>query len=335
MLKVLIVGRTLSNILATASYHMYRAVNDNPETECWFYGDGFEGEKGLNHVITKNNRDDILELIDVCSPDIIWIQWWWGSKGPDGGWKNLSKAKVPRITMGGDPWSNLDIKARFTKENCSAVILDSGLPDCQVWGDHWKDFPATLLHAGINTKVFYDMKLSRPWDVGRFGAINSTYYPIRGFMHNLLLRNKKTISSLTPERGHPPVDTVAGYVKSINQCKTCLCTGEMYQVTGTRIDLLTHKYLETMACNTLCLGPLPIDAPELHFEDGVNIIQVTMKDFLRKVRYYLDNEEERLTIAKRGYNTIQKWHTIERRASKFVELCKLLINNKEIPVVMS
>jgi len=335
MLKVLIVGRTLSNILATASYHMYRAINDSLETECWFYGDGFNEEDGLNHVIPKNGRDDILELIDICKPDIIWVQWAWSSKGPDGGWRNITKTKIPKITMAGDPWSNLNAKANFAKTNCNAVILDSGLPDCPVWGNHWKDFPATLLHAGINTKVFYDMKMERPWDVGRFGAINRTYYPVRAFMHNILLRNKRTVSSLMPERGHPPVDSVHGYARALNSCKMVICTGEMYQVTGTRIDLFTHKYIETMACKSLCIGPFPVDAPELHFEDGVNTVKVELTGFMGKIRYYLDHKEERLAIAKAGYDTIQKWHTIERRASKFVELCNLIINNEKLPPVMS
>jgi len=330
-MKILVLGQSLSHILATASYHFYRALAK--ETECVFIGKGFSDEKDIRVLDQSYYGNDVLKMVDMEKPDIIWLQWEWTSQ-PEGGWKNLSKVKIPKIGMGGDPWSRLDAKANFAKKYCDCIVLDSGLPSCKVWGGHFKNFPATLFHAGINTKIFRDMNMERIYDVGLFGAINSTYYPIRLFFRNSLMRQSK-LRRLTPERGSGVVSTVEGYVKALNQCKIVVCTGEMHYQTGLRINLLTHKYLEGMACNSLVLGLSPIDSPELHFEDGYNIVFVSMRNFLSKLYYYLEHDEERLRIAKNGYDTIQKWHSIDRRALQFVKLCKKVIDGEEIPRCMS
>jgi len=102
-------------------------------------------------------------------------------------------------------------------------------------------------------------------------------------------------------------------------------------VTGTRIDLLTHKYLEGMACNAMVLGPLPVDAEQLKWKDGFNIVAVDQRNFLRKLLYYKDSIDERLEIAKNGYNTIQKYHTIKIRAKQFIKICEMLVAGKKLP----
>lgn len=331
-MKILVLGKSLSQILATASYNFYRELAK--QADCVFYGEGFSQESGIRIGDTSKTGNDVLKMVELEKPDAIWCQWFFGSQ-PEGGWKNLSQVTdIPKIAMGGDPWSNLDIKAKFAKTYCDCIILDSGLPDHPVWKGHWKDFKATLFHAGIKTNMFNDLKLDRTYDVGVFGARNPTYYPTRLFIAYTLARQRR-IKSWTPEIGLGTLSTEQGYARALNECKIVVCTGEMHVCTGEDIPLLTHKYLESMACNALVLGPLPVDSRELHFEDGYNIVSIDKRNFLMKIEQYVRDVDERLRIAKNGYDTVQKYHTIDRRASRFIELCEKLIAGEPIPPVMS
>ena len=331
-MKILVVGKSLANVLATASYYFYRKLLK--QADCIFYGDEFHLEVDLNAGDLSKTGNDIEKMAEIEKPDIIWIQWFFPNE-PEGRWKNINKIKnVPKIGMAGDPWSNLKAKVEFNRKYCSCVILDSGLPNCQVWNGNWKDFPSTLFHAGVNTKVFRDLNIPRIYDIGVFGSNSQTYYPVRNSIR-AILKEQNHIKSFIPEIGSGELASVDGYVRAINKCKMVICTGEMYGVTGKRIDLLTHKYLESMACNSMVLGPLPIDSPELHFEDGYNIVSIDEQNVLQKIQYYIEHEDERLRIAKNGYETIQKWHTMERRAFQFIKLCQMLLKGEKIPEVMS
>ncbi len=62
------------------------------------------------------------------------------------------------------------------------------------------------------------------------------------------------------------------------------------------------------------------------FEDGKDLVIFENVDDLRKkIRYYLDNEHERLAIAEHGYNTVRKHHTYEQRVSEMMNI--ILLNS--------
>ena len=62
------------------------------------------------------------------------------------------------------------------------------------------------------------------------------------------------------------------------------------------------------------------------FEDGKDLVVFdSAEDLRKKIRYYLDNEAERSTIAEHGYNTVRKHHTYERRVSEMMNI--ILLNS--------
>ncbi len=65
------------------------------------------------------------------------------------------------------------------------------------------------------------------------------------------------------------------------------------------------------------------------FEDGKDLVVFdSVEDLRKKIRYYLDNEAERSTIAKHGYNTVRKHHTYERRVSEMMNI--ILLNSYDV-----
>lgn len=65
------------------------------------------------------------------------------------------------------------------------------------------------------------------------------------------------------------------------------------------------------------------------FEDGKDLVVFKSVDDLRKkIRYYLDNEDERLAIAEHGYKTVRDGHTYEQRVSKIMSI--MLLNSYDV-----
>ena len=79
-----------------------------------------------------------------------------------------------------------------------------------------------------------------------------------------------------------------------------------------------------MATKALVMMDRPTCAELLHFEDGVNYVEISLRDFRKKIRYYIKHDEERIGIAEKGYETYKKHHTSKARANQvYVELKQL------------
>ncbi|MBN2335110.1 glycosyltransferase [Candidatus Bathyarchaeota archaeon] len=79
------------------------------------------------------------------------------------------------------------------------------------------------------------------------------------------------------------------------------------------------KYFEIMGSGILVMANRPQSAEELHFRDGDNYVEINRQNWKEKLRYYLEDDAERERIARRGYETVNKYHTSEVRAGQLVE----------------
>ena len=58
-----------------------------------------------------------------------------------------------------------------------------------------------------------------------------------------------------------------------------------------------------------------------HFVPGEDIVLYdSIPDLLVKIEYYLEHEEERIQIAKNGYNKIKEYHTYDLRLLTMFEI---------------
>jgi spore maturation protein CgeB len=81
--------------------------------------------------------------------------------------------------------------------------------------------------------------------------------------------------------------------------------------------LQTMKTFEIPACGGMMLTNRTCDQ-ELFFKDGHDVVFYDSKqDMLKKIKYYLNNEDERDRIASNGYRTVQK-HSYTNRALKLI-----------------
>jgi hypothetical protein len=101
-----------------------------------------------------------------------------------------------------------------------------------------------------------------------------------------------------------------------------LCQGKIV-FQKSQFGEVTRRIFEGMACGKMVITDrLPEDTglSDL-FIDGVDIVYYdTAEDAIEKIRYYAENDDERLTIAKAGYDKVMKYHTVASRADQFEAL---------------
>lgn len=91
-------------------------------------------------------------------------------------------------------------------------------------------------------------------------------------------------------------------------------------------DDINYRTFETLGCKTFLLTNYTENLEKL-FDIGKHLVTYTTKDDLNnKVKYYLNNPEEREKIAKSGYEHVKKNHTYLNRAEKIIEIIKENIN---------
>jgi len=188
----------------------------------------------------------------------------------------------------------------FFDENISKKITFVGYPRC------------------VDPICYKDYGLEKKQDVITVGAM-WRFYPLRMQMHHDLQKGHVQWDIRYKNYPHCGVNfrhsgfVRENYAKAINEAK-------MLASCGGRYHLAMNKIFESMGCNTAYVGEMPYGADELHLKDGENYIAVNGDDFVDKIRYFLDNEDELKAISENGRKVFLKYHTIDKRAEDFVKL---------------
>jgi hypothetical protein len=91
-------------------------------------------------------------------------------------------------------------------------------------------------------------------------------------------------------------------------------------------DDINFRTFETLGCGTFLLTNYTPGLETL-FTIGENIITYNDKlDLIDKIKYYLNNEDERNEITKNSFNHVKENHTYNNRAKQLVEIIKNELN---------
>jgi len=170
----------------------------------------------------------------------------------------------------------------------------------------------------VEETCFKDYGLPKEHDVITLGAMGN-FYRFRRGMHKALSGISDKIGIVYknyPHCGfnfkHTPM-VRDEYAKVISKSKILVSCGGRYH-------LAFNKIFESMGCGTLYVGEKPYGEKELHLEDGFNYVSVTQDNFLERIKYYVDNDQERERIVANAKDTFKNHHTIDARAKEFVKL---------------
>ncbi|MDW7650438.1 MAG: glycosyltransferase [Bacillota bacterium] len=167
----------------------------------------------------------------------------------------------------------------------------------------------------VNIEVFKDYGLKKEIDYLLMGALSEKVYPLRtkiaaemadveGFVHH----RHPGYRDFLPEEGQLVGESFA---REINKAKMFFTDDSIFKYP-------IAKYFEVPACNTLLLASGSRELTDLGFVDGVTFVEVNHTNYLQKAKYYLKDEDARLTIAQRGYEMVRKKHSTAARTHQFV-----------------
>lgn len=86
-------------------------------------------------------------------------------------------------------------------------------------------------------------------------------------------------------------------------------------------DVITLRTFEVLACRGFLITDV-VPSAKASME-GCLVFTTGGRDLTEKIRYYLDHEDERLAIARRGYEYVRKGATIDVRARELVNFLKV------------
>ncbi len=159
-------------------------------------------------------------------------------------------------------------------------------------------------------RFFKDYNLPKIYDVAVIGRLSSDAYPLRTRLSLIVpsLSSKwKTIIHTHPgydiDKAYDDHVTIE-YAKFLNQCKiVAFCSGK----DRTRFS----KYTEACACGAMVVSDLPDDDNIDEMKKFMAVIESSMtdKEILNKIKYYLEHDNERMTLINYGKEYANKYTT--------------------------
>jgi len=174
----------------------------------------------------------------------------------------------------------------------------------------------------VDTKTFYK-RLKTNIDITFIGAVYKHVYPMR---KDILENLRKIAEGHTVVSRHRPP-----YRTSIKELiKRGYYVGEKYADLLGRSKIFIfdcsiyrypiQKFFEGMASGCLVMSNSPTTSSNLGFVDKRTYIEITPENWRKRLRYYLENQDEAQVIAKAGMNITRKFHSHEIRAKQLVKI---------------
>jgi len=163
----------------------------------------------------------------------------------------------------------------------------------------------------VNINFFKDRNYNRDCDVFNSGSFVESVYPFRCLIYRTLQKHPSIKNCIRPSFGF----TWHQYADMIARSKMLVDGGVAYGYTS-------QRFVQAMASKTLMLAPLPYDNVDNHFIPDYNFVEIDKNNFMDKILYYLRNEYERRRLIENAYQTILKYHTVEKRAKQLIGIIK-------------
>lgn len=269
-----------------------------------FYGRG----KGFNQDM------DIARAVSVEKPDILYFVEWLRDNFHRT-FRNLQVVDTPKFLFCMDPWNNIsrhiDILNRH-RFNGALMLYPAAIP-------YYAKRTKCPLHPfpyAVDFRHFKDLGLNRDIDVFCSGSFSRKHHPLRRRLLEVAPSHKDIKFYLSS--GHKL--SFNEYVQKLNQSKIFCFDDVVATMDGEKINFHIEKWVEAMSCGMLAMAPAPTYAEGLGFKDGYNFVDVNIDNFMAKIEYYLENEDERRRIANNGLETIRKLHSVETRVKQMVAI---------------
>lgn len=177
-----------------------------------------------------------------------------------------------------------------------------------------------ILPYSLPEKIFYISK-EKSLDVFFCGAVNK-WYPYRKMFFESINNMKNLKYLMLQKSGAGVKNTITTtfeydmqlfeYANNIRKSKITLIDGGIF-------NYPVKKYIESMACGCLVLGPIPKYGLELGYIDGETMVEINRYDYKEKLMYYLNNDKERERITSNAYELFKEKYTCKKTVNILLE----------------
>ncbi len=264
---------------------------------------------------------DIRKIIEDLNiePDFVFVNEFGESNAP----------KITGLASLGIPWGIYMFDLHYKIENRKEVIDKENVKHIfthcrdkfyEFFPEYWEMMRWLPLH--VNTEIFKDYGLPRDIDYLLMGVVHKRIYPLRYQVSQVMQGVPGFVwhEHVGHRNFDDDEDALVGerYAREISRAKIFFTCDSKYKYP-------VGKFFEVPACNTLLLASTSRELRDLGFIPGSNYIAVHEKDIKEKAQYYLHHEEERLEIARRGYEMVREQHSTSRRAAELVAMIEDII----------
>ena len=285
---------------------------------CYFYRDKFK---------------DMRTVFEKClfKPDIIMFGIGWFSSRIFSEIQELKNTNIPIVCYLYKPQTDLNRKLNFCKLNEVDLIL-TPIPAYKKY-EKITGISSKLMRYAASPAIFKDWGQKKQYDFGFSGSMHDAknqvkcsfkHENLRSKIHNIMKKQKDLNCFLNgSDKLKARIEDCVQYAQLINKSKIWLATSAACE------DMTPRYYEIPMSRTMLMCNHIPVEYQDV-FRDGINCVQFSddMSDFIDKVRYYLENDDERQKIINNAFKEFHINHTWRRRAEELLRNMKFLLEHK-------
>jgi len=262
-----------------------------------YYGEGYPN-------FNENNVSTIIKKYCPWKPDVILTYGWRYSRFFEGLGKINDIMKV-HITVDYVETSNIPVQNKFFNQNKYDLVFGVTQRGVNLMKKNNVCGNIELLPFCVDTNIYKKTGAVKKDQVLASFTARKDIYPNRLAVQKAVKSLK--IPVITKKVIHKRL------IECINNSKITITSNNIYKS-------LSMRYTETLACGGFLLADKPADLEVQGFENKVHLVLYDgLKDLKKKVRYYLQHDDERSIIEKAGMDFVRKNHSCQTRVKEMVK----------------
>ena len=266
-----------------------------------YYGAGyphFNANWSVQDIIKKKYGNSF--------PDLVMTYGWRYSKDFQGlGALDIPKAHI--VVDYGRP-SGIPKQNKFMRDNGYDILFSITRNANRLLNENIPEIPNFIIPFSVDTNIYKPIPMKKEDIV--LAAFNARVdiYPNRGKIQRAL--KQMGVRTITKKIVHQRL------INAINRCKITVTSNNIFRS-------LSMRYTETLACGGFLLADEPEDLDLVGLEDGKHLVIYNgIKDFKKKIRFYMQNDSARDAICKQGMKFVRKNHSCEVRVQQMIDIIK-------------